>query len=217
MYCAVAAVRLRWRLRLMEASGRVSVGLLNLTVAVATIGVADIFGARAGVARGAHVARWLLGLYHARVVAVLGRSLSVKAVVSATGTRFTAAANSAIFQVEAAHSLSKATGGGRVECVTSTASGRRHIIRICDTLLLVKLLLFGPAPLPAVAPVSDEVVEQPSLQVEAWSDADGKVVEIHAVAFLVREQEAEMARDGKEQVVVEWRKLGKGIAKLLRC
>ena len=185
MYCAVAAVRLRWRLRLMEASGRVSVGLLNLTVAVATIGVADIFGARAGVARGAHVARWLLGLYHARVVAVLGRSLSVKAVVSATGTRFTAAANSAIFQVEAAHSISKAAGRRGVDRVASTASGRRHVAWVCDSLLLVKLLLFGPAPLPAVAPVSDQVVEQPSLQVEAWPDADGKVVKIHTVAFLV--------------------------------
>ena len=169
----------------MEASGRVSVGLLNLTVAVATIGVADILGARTGVARRAHVARWLLSLYHARVVAVLGRSLSVKAVVSATGAGFTAAANGAIFQVEAAHSLSKATGGRGVERVTSTASRRRHVIRVCNTLLLVKLLLFGPAPLPAVAPVSNQVVEQPSLQVKAWSDADGKVVEIHTVAFLM--------------------------------
>jgi hypothetical protein len=185
MHSAVAAVRLRWRLRLMEASGRVCVGLLDLTVAVATIGIADILGARTSVSRGAHVARLLLSLYHARVVAVLGLSFSVKAVVSATGSRFTATANSAIFQVETAHGFSKATGGRRVERVTSTASRRRHVARIRDSLLLVKLLLFGPAPLPAVAPVSDQVVEQPSFQVEAWSNAYGKVVEIHTIAFLV--------------------------------
>lgn len=190
MHSAIAAVRLRWRLRLrlrlVEASGRVSVGLLNLaTVSGTTVSVTDILGARTGVARSAHVARWLLSLYHARVVAVLGLSLSVKAVVTATRARFTAAANSAIFQVETPHGISEATRGRRVDRVTSTASGRRHVARICDALLLVKLLLFGPAPLPAVAPVSDQVVEQPSLQVEAWSDANGEVVKIHAVALLV--------------------------------
>lgn len=169
----------------MKASGRISVGLLSLAVAGATVGVTDILGTRTSVARGANVARWLLSLYHAGVVAVLGLSLSVKAVVATTGTRFATAANSAIFEVEAAHSVPEAAGRRRMDRVASTASGRRHVTWVCNSLLLVKLLLFGPAPLPAVAPVSDQVVKQPSLQVEAWPDADGEVVEIHAVAFLV--------------------------------
>ena len=170
----------------MKASGRVGAGLLDLaTVPGATVGVTNVLGARTCIARGAHAARRLLSLYHARVVAVLGLSLSVEAVVAPTGPRFAATANSAIFQVEAAHSISKAAGRRGVDRVASTASGRRHVAWVCDSLLLVKLLLFGPAPLPAVAPVSDQVIEQPSLQVEAWPDADGKVVKIHTVAFLV--------------------------------
>jgi len=218
VHSAIAAVRLRWRLglRVVEASGRVSARLLDLAVAGAT-GIADILDTGTGIARSASVARRLLSLYHATIIVLVGLSISVKAVVATTGTRFTAAANSAIFEVEAAHSIPKAAGGRGVDRVTSAASGRRHVTRVCDSLLLVKLLLFGPAPLPAVAPVSNKVVEQPPLQVEAWSDADGKVVEVHAVAFLVRQEEAEVARDGKEQVVVERRELRKRITELLRC
>ncbi len=57
--------------------------------------------------------------------------------------------------------------------------------------------LFRIAALPAMSPVADEVVEKPPLKIQTWSDADGQVVQIHLVSFLMRQQQAQMACDGE--------------------
>ena len=93
----------------------------------------------------------------------------------------------------------------------------RHVRRVIETLLLIELLLLGPAALPTVAPIPDQVVEEPALKVKTRSNADGEVVEIHAVTLLVRQEETEVTGDGEEQVVVERWELGESVAELLGC
>jgi hypothetical protein len=88
-----------------------------------------------------------------------------------------------------------------------------------DSLLVLYLhlevLLLREAALPALLPGADEIVEEPALEVQTWPDADGEVVEIHAVAVLVREEKREVACDCEEEVVVEWWEVGQGILELL--
>jgi len=97
----------------------------------------------------------------------------------------------------------------------ATAGGRRHVRRVTQALLLIELFLLGPATLPAVAPVANKIIEEPTLQVETRSDADREVVEVHAVTLLVRKEQAQVAGDCEEQVVVEGRKLGESVTELL--
>jgi len=99
----------------------------------------------------------------------------------------------------------------------TAAGGRRHVGRVSQALLLVKLLLLSPTSLPTVAPVPDQVVKQPTVQVKTRSNADREVVEVHTVALLVGEKQAQVAGDSKEEVVVERRKLREGVAKFLGC
>lgn len=99
----------------------------------------------------------------------------------------------------------------------TAAGGRRHVGWVSQALLFIKLFLLGPAALPAVAPVTNQIVEEPALQVKTRANADRQVVQVHAVTLLVGEEQAQMAGDCEEQVVVEWRKLGESVAELLGC
>lgn len=80
-----------------------------------------------------------------------------------------------------------------------------------------KVVFLGKAALPAVAPITHEVIEEPSLQLEAWADANAKVVKVHLVRLLVGQEETEMARNGEEEVVVERWQLGQSVTEFLWC
>lgn len=82
------------------------------------------------------------------------------------------------------------------ESFLSVVTGLVHLLR-------AKELLLGVAALPAVTPVANQVVEEPTLEVQAWSDAHSEVVEVHLVAVLVGEEERQVAGDGEEEIVVE--------------
>ena len=68
-----------------------------------------------------------------------------------------------------------------VECLSGCPIGEACLM----LLLELQIFLLCGASLPALLPRSDEVVEQPALEVKARSDTDGEVVEVHAVAILV--------------------------------
>lgn len=57
-------------------------------------------------------------------------------------------------------------------------------------LLFLEGTFFSPAALPAVPPVPNEIVEQPSLNPEAGTDTDGEVVEVHTILVLVGDEKA---------------------------
>ena len=105
---AISVVSLPDGLRLLQASRNVSTRL-GLAVALATgTGrcVANILHARAGVAGATQVTRRLLCVVSAGVVALAAVGLgSAEAVVVAAGARFVAAAHSALFNFETAHSI----------------------------------------------------------------------------------------------------------------
>lgn len=148
-------------------------------------------------------------------VIALTRLVVVNAVVTSAGTRFASAAHRPLLEVESVHGVTKPARGRRLNCCATAAGWRWHIGRIFKALFFVKLLLLSPTSLPTVAPISHEIVEQPSLQIETRANADRKIVEVHAVTLLVRQKQAEMTRDGEQKVVVEWRKLGQDVAKPL--
>ncbi len=80
-----------------------------------------------------------------------------------------------------------------------------------DAVLLDEGLLLGPAPLPAIAPVADKEVEAEGVDAEAGLEADAEVFVVHAVLIDVGVQQAEVAGDGEEEVVVPGWEGGEGV------
>lgn len=86
------------------------------------------------------------------------------------------------------------------------------IVAVFDEPLDVEILFLGEATLPAMPPITDQIVEEPSLQVQARPDADRQVVEIHLVAVLVGKQQRQVTGYGEQEIIVERWKLREGIA-----
>lgn len=54
------------------------------------------------------------------------------------------------------------------------------------TLLSIDFPVLDFAALPAVAPVTDQVVGRPTFQAKAWPNAEREAVQIYAAALLMR-------------------------------
>ena len=63
-----------------------------------------------------------------------------------------------------------------------------------------------PASLPAVPPIAHEELEAKGVDLEARLEADAEVAVVHLVLVAVRAEQAEVARDGEEKVIVPRRK-----------
>ena len=113
---------------------------------------------------------------------------TARVLVVAAGAPATAAAAAA---VDVAVDLSRCAR--RALIVRCAVASGWWLGLLCLTLLVfllrVQVLLLRVAALPAQLPGADEVVKEPALQFEAGSDADGEVVEVHAVAVLVGQQQ----------------------------
>lgn len=70
-----------------------------------------------------------------------------------------------------------------------------------------QILLLGPATLPTALPVTHQELETKGVYAHTRLKANTQVAVVHLVLVDVRVQQAEMARYGKEKVVVEWRQL----------
>ena len=59
--------------------------------------------------------------------------------------------------------------------------------------------------MPTVAPVQDEELEAECIDLDRWLEADAKIVIVHLVELGARVQQADVASDGEQEVVVERR------------
>lgn len=75
-----------------------------------------------------------------------------------------------------------------------------------SVLLFNKLSLVGAA-LPAVSPIANQEFEAKGIDFHARLEADAQVSKVHFILVRVSEKQAEMACNGKKQVVVEWGKI----------
>lgn len=78
----------------------------------------------------------------------------------------------------------------------------RVVLRLNDVVLQLKILFFGPAALPAVLPVAYQELETKGIDPHARLETDAEVWIIHLVLLVVHVEDADVASDGKEHVVV---------------
>lgn len=71
--------------------------------------------------------------------------------------------------------------------------------------LIPQIVFLSPTALPAIAPVQNQELETESINLDGRLEADAKVVIVHLVELGARVQQTDMAGDGEEEVVVEWR------------
>lgn len=75
------------------------------------------------------------------------------------------------------------------------------------TVLFFEVFLFRPATLPAILPVHNQKLETKSIDLQTRLEANAQIAIIHLVLVSIAVEEAEMARDGKQKVIVEGRQL----------
>jgi hypothetical protein len=90
-----------------------------------------------------------------------------------------------------------------------------QIVQVVE--LLCEVLLLGPAALPAVSPVQNQELETERVDLDCRLEADAKVVVVHLVEFGAGVQQADVAGDGEEEVVVERGEFGQFVFEHLRC
>lgn len=84
-----------------------------------------------------------------------------------------------------------------------------------DVLLLDVLVLVFAA-LPAISPVADQKLETECINLHTGLETNAQVLEVHLVLVRMSQQKTEMTGDGKEEIILEWREVGKFVNQKLR-
>lgn len=74
-----------------------------------------------------------------------------------------------------------------------------------DSVFFFKVLLLGPATLPAILPILDEELKAETIDAKTWLEAYTQIAVIHFVLVRERMEKAQMTCNGEEQIIVERR------------
>lgn len=99
-------------------------------------------------------------------------------------------------------------------CLHISKAARWRLIE--QSVLLLNEFGFVLAASPTISPITDKKFETKGINLHAGLEADAEVPEIHLVLVGVSKEQAEVACDGEEEVVVEGRQVREFVNKKLR-
>jgi hypothetical protein len=83
--------------------------------------------------------------------------------------------------------------------------------------LFSQVVFLCPTALPAVAPIQNKELEAESVNLDGRLEADAQIIVVHLVELGAGVQQADVAGNGEEEVIVEWRELGELVLEHLWC